>query len=133
MPIVEFGLMPILESGLMPASDNFQVIVGVFGQPIKKFSTFAGVLKIQHSFCNEENCKKRDHANRWCYISCSIGFVAFCLRECKFVSGYCCCFVAVLRLLNFAEYQKGTKKAPLFLGCFFYASQSVRRTHCSFS
>jgi len=44
-------------------------------------------LKIQHSFSNEENCKKRDHADRRRHISCSIGFVAFCLIECKCRNG----------------------------------------------
>jgi len=39
--------------------------------------------------------------------------------------------LAVARFLHHDEYQKGTKKHP-FYGVFFYAAQSVRRTHCSF-
>ena len=54
----------------------------------KSFLHLPAFLKIQHSFNNEENCKKRDHADRRCHISCSIGFVAFCLSECECCNGY---------------------------------------------
>jgi len=53
----------------------------------KSFLHLPAFLKIQHSFSNEENCKKRDHADRRRHISCSIGFVAFCLIECKCRNG----------------------------------------------
>ena len=102
----------------------------------KSFLHLPAFLKIQHSFSNEENCKKRDHADRRRHISCSIGFVAFCLSECE-CECECECMQGwpllwPLHVFCFLKNIKKERKSTPWWRCFFFA-QRVQRTHCSFS